>query len=215
MMLHFARGIDHAVRAQRDRTWRTDPFERIDGGVHELAGATLGIIGYGGIGRAIARRAGALDMHVVATRRTPARDDSAEILTGDDSLDRLLRMSDVVVLSVPATSQTRGLIGARELALMRSGAILINVARGSVIDERALEDAVHRGRLRAGLDVFATEPLGVESPLWQSSNVLITPHVSATSPRFWEREGELILDNVERYLGGREMRNSVDAVAGY
>ncbi|MGH7466081.1 MAG: NAD(P)-dependent oxidoreductase, partial [Longimicrobiales bacterium] len=121
-----------------------------------------------------------------------------------------------VVLSVPATPQTRGMIGDRELARMRSGAVLINVARGSVLDETALLDALRSGHLRgAGLDVFASEPLPPDSPLWQLPNVLITPHVSATTPRFWEREGELILDNVERYLAGRELRNVVDTAAGY
>lgn len=216
MMLHFARGLDHAVRAQEATEWRPDLYERSDNGVRELSGATLGIVGFGGIGREIARRARALDMNVAAVRRTPATDDLADIVTGDDSLGRLLEMSDFLVLCVPATKETRGLIGARDLARMRRGAVLINVARGSVLDEIALIESLARGHLRgAGLDVFATEPLPRESPLWTMSNVLITPHVSATSPRFWEREGELILENVRGYLAGADLVNVVDTAAGY
>jgi phosphoglycerate dehydrogenase-like enzyme len=215
MMLHFARGIDHAVRAQQQGRWVTDDFEGSDGSVRELAGATLGIVGYGGIGRALARRARALDMRVVALRRTGAQDDVAEMIAGDDALEQLLAISDFVVLTVPATPDTRGMIGARELARFRPGTVLINVARGSVVQEAALVDSLSSGHLRAGLDVFATEPLSAESPLWGMRNVLITPHVSATSPRYWEREGELIIDNLGRYLAGRELRNVVDTAAGY
>jgi phosphoglycerate dehydrogenase-like enzyme len=216
MMLHFARGLDHAVRAQQRADWRADRYETADSGVRELAGATLGIVGYGGIGHAIAQRARSLGMHVAALRRTPSDDESAEMISGPDSLGRLLEMSDVVVLCVPATAATRGMIGAPELERMRDDAVLINVARGSILDEAALIGALRGGRLRgAGLDVFATEPLPPDSPLWSMPNVLITPHVSATSPRYWEREGELILDNLGRYLDGRPLRNVVDTAAGY
>jgi len=125
-------------------------------------------------------------------------------------------MSDFVVLSVPATPVTRGMIGRDQLQRMRRSAVLVNVARGTVVDEIALIDALQQGRLRgAGLDVFATEPLPAESPLWRMPNVLITPHVSATTERYWEREGDLIIDNVERYVDGSELRNVVDKSAGY
>lgn len=216
MMLHFARGLDYAVRAQQRTEWRPEDYERSENGISELSGATLGIVGYGGIGREVARRARALDMRVAALRRTPAHDDSAEMVTGDDALGRLLGMSDVVVLSVPATPQTRGMIGRAELSRMRRGAVLINVARGSVVDEEALLEALRSGHLRgAGLDVFEHEPLAANSPFWTEPNVLITPHVSATSPRFWDRQAELILDNVRRYLAGRSLINTVDPAAGY
>jgi phosphoglycerate dehydrogenase-like enzyme len=128
----------------------------------------------------------------------------------------LLAESDVVVICVPSTPETRGMITERELTLMRTDAVLINVARGDVIDEAALVAALQSGHLRgAGLDVFTKEPLPPESPLWSLDNVLITPHVSATTTRFWEREGELILDNVRRYLAGTQLRNVVDVNAGY
>ena len=218
MMLHFARGLDIAVRAQQRREWRSDLYESRDGGVRELAGATLGIIGYGGIGRAVARRAHALGMNVIALRRSAATDDDpiADVRSGDDQLERLLRESDFLVVTVPSTAETRGMIGAPELAAMKPHAVIINVARGDVVGETALIEALRRCTLRgAGLDVFTHEPLAAESPLWDLPNVLITPHVSATSPRYWEREGELILDNLERYLTGRELRNVVDPAAGY
>lgn len=216
MMLHFARGLDHAVRAQHEGEWRPDIYERSDAGIRELSAATLGIVGYGGIGRAVARRAHAFGMRTAALRRTPAPDDIAEMVTGDDALGRLLEMSDFVVLSVPATTETRGMIGPSELSRMRRGAVLVNVARGSVVDEAALLDALRSGHLRgAALDVFETEPLPRESPFWQLPNVLITPHVSGTSTRFWEREAELILDNVQRYVDGQNLINVVDPAAGY
>jgi phosphoglycerate dehydrogenase-like enzyme len=225
MILHFARGIDFAVRAQQRAAWDLAPFEAVDSGIGELAGTTVGIIGFGGIGRAVARRAGALGMHVLASRRRePAAGDEGgdgsdggvKVLTGDDALDRILVAADVVVITLPSTPATRGMIGARELRLMRPGAVLVNVARGDIIDEPALIDALQHGRLRgAGLDVFATEPLPQDSPFWRLPNVLITPHVSATTPHFWERQATLIMDNLDRYLHGRPLRNVVDPEAGY
>jgi phosphoglycerate dehydrogenase-like enzyme len=222
MVLHFTRGFDHAVRARQRGAWDAEPFERATDGIGEIAGATVGIIGFGGVGRAVARRATALGMNVLAVRRNlsdpraDADSDKITILHGDGALDRVLSRSDVVVLTTPSTPQTRGMIGAAQIEALRRGAILINVARGDVIDEAALIEALRNGRLRgAGLDVFATEPLPPDSPLWHLPNVLITPHVSATTPRFWERQAELILDNLDRYLHGRPLRNIVDFAAGY
>jgi phosphoglycerate dehydrogenase-like enzyme len=230
MMLHFARGLDYAVAARRRGEWNPAPWERTDSGVRELSDATLGIIGYGGIGRALAARARALGMRVLATRRTPGTADQAggsaaassnevagvELLHGDDAVDRILAGSDFVVLAVPSTPRTRGLLDAARLARMRPDAVLVNVARGDVLDEAALIEALQARRIRgAALDVFSTEPLPDQSPLWQLDNVLVTPHVSATTPRFWEREAELILDNMQRYHAGAPLRNVVDLAAGY
>ena len=216
MILHFARGLDHAVRAQARSEWRSDLYEGTDSGVREIAGATLGIVGLGGIGRAVARRAHALGMDVIATRRSSSAVEDVTILRGENALGELLSKSDYVVLTVPATSQTHTLIGAAELGLMRRDAVLVNVARGTVVDESALITALQERRLRgAALDVFGREPLPPDNPLWTLDNVLITPHISATSPRYWEREGELMLDNLRRYLDGRELRNVVDVSAGY
>ena len=217
MILHFARGLDVAVRAQQRGEWGADSFES-GRWTREVDGATLGLVGLGGIGREVSRRALALGMRVVAVRRARAAGpDGVEIFSGDGALDTLLQRSDYVVLAAPATRETRAMIGARELGLMKTGAVLINVARGDLIaDEDALAAALSEGRLRgAGLDVFRDEPLPSSSPLWGLPNVLITPHVSATSSRFWERETRLILENVRRYLGGEELLNLVDKVRGY
>ena len=216
MMLHFARGVDHAVRAQAESNWDPTPWET-PGTAREIAGATLGIVGLGGLGREIATRALALGMRVLATRRSdrPAPD-GIELLRGDDALDTLLARSDFLVLTVPATRETRGMIGVAQLERMRPDAVLINVARGGLIDEDALATSLASGHLRgAALDVTAAEPLPANSPLWKLPNVLIMPHVSPTTTRFWEREEALITENVRRYLEGQELRNVVDKRAGY
>ena len=217
MILHFTRGIDFAVRSQAEGRWDSTPFEERIGAVSEIAGATLGIIGFGGIGQHVAQRAAALGMNVIALRRSnlpgPA---GVEMLTGADALERLLRQSDVVVVAVPATVRTRSLIGARELSMMKPGAVFVNASRGDVVDAAALVDALARNALRgAALDVFSSEPLAPASPLWRLPNALILPHVSATSPRFWLRQVDLMRDNIARYLAGRALRNVVDRERGY
>jgi phosphoglycerate dehydrogenase-like enzyme len=232
MMLHFARGLDVAVRAQAEGVWAAHRFEEEPGVAREVAGATVGIVGLGGIGREVARRARAVGMNVVAVRRRSAAETFAgsgagagagsmeggahEVLQGPGALAALLARSDYVLIAVPSTRETRGMIGAAELAAMRRDAVLINVARGDIVDEDALVEALRGGRLRgAALDVFREEPLPSASPLWRLPNVLITPHVSGTTDGFWPRETELITDNVGRYLGGRPLRNVVDRNAGY
>src|SRR5690606_36031279 len=135
---------------------------------------------------------------------------------GPEGLDCLLETSVYVVLAAPEAAQTRGLVGARERAKRERFAVLTNVGRGSLVDAAALEDAPAPGRLRgAGLDVFATVPLPAGHPLWSLPNVLITPHVSAYSHRFWEREVALLEENLARYLDGRPLLNLVDKQAGY
>jgi phosphoglycerate dehydrogenase-like enzyme len=217
MILHFARGLDVAVRAQHDARWDATAFAERPGLAREIAASTIGIVGLGGIGLEVARRAGALGMNVIATRRSgrpaPA---GMDLLTGPDALDRLFAASDYVVLALPSTSATRGIIGAERLAAMPAHAVLVNVSRGDVIDEETLVSALRSGAIRgAALDVFGVEPLPPESPLWRLPNVLITPHVSATTPRFWTREMDLIRDNITRYLAGRGLRNVVDKQLGY
>jgi D-2-hydroxyacid dehydrogenase (NADP+) len=218
MMLYFARGFDFAVRNQLRNAWDQSAFETTASPIVELAGRTVGILGYGGIGRDVARRAKALGMHVLATRRSNGNaDEFAQVVSADGpGLEQVLRASDVVVIALPATAETRGMIGIKELSWLKPDAVLINVARGNIIVETALIDALKAGRLRgAGLDVFEHEPLDAQSPLWQLDNVLLLPHVSATTPRFWEREAELIAENLGRYQRGQELLNTVDKTAGY
>ncbi|HEX6939990.1 MAG TPA: D-2-hydroxyacid dehydrogenase [Longimicrobiales bacterium] len=217
MILHFARGLDHAVRAQAAGRWDKRGFDAVDAPVREVAGSTVGIVGYGGIGREVAKRARAFGARVIALKRRPARPErDVEIVYGRDGLERILEESDYIVLSAPETPETQGLIDAAALARLRPHAVLVNVARGGLVDEDALVDALRGGRLRgAALDVFATEPLPETSPLWRLPNVLITPHVSAYTHRFWERECALLEANLARYLAGQPLLNVVDKRAGY
>ena len=219
MMLHFARGFDVAVRAQAAAEWNTTPFEAEPSIARELAGATLGIVGYGGIGRETARRAHALGMHVIASRRRASNDEvddgGTTILVGRAGHDRVIAEADYLLLSAPETEETRGLMNGPVFERMRRGAVLVNVSRGALVDEEALVRALRSTLRGAALDVFATEPLPPTSRLWRMPNVLITPHVSGFTARFWERETALLLDNLERYLKGRPLRNVVDLAAGY
>ena len=205
VLFFFARGLDFAARAQAERRWDKAPFDDPESPVGELGGATLGIVGLGGIGHEVARRAKALGMEVLALRHS-----------GGTPLDELLPRSDYLLLSLPETPETRGMIGAAELAELPTGAVLVNVGRGSVLDEVALVEALRSGHLRgAGLDVFAREPLPEDSALWTTPGVLILPHISGASPHFWTRQLDLIRDNLHRYLAGRPLRNVVDKAAGY
>ena len=212
------RGFHEMVAAQREERWSSTRFT--DGVIRtrEFSGARIGIVGLGGIGTAVARRCAALGMRVRAIRRRsglplPRGVDWAG-RPGD--LHKLARWSDALVVSAPLTGETRHLVGAGTLAALREGAFLVNASRGAVVDEAALLARLDRGAL-AGcvLDVFGQEPLPAGHPLWRHPRVLVSPHVSAVSDRFWEREAELIVDNVRRYKAGRRLRNLVDSKAGY
>ena len=214
-ILHFARGLDHAVRSQAEGRWDKSAFDAADAPVRELSSSTVGVVGLGGIGREVAWRARSLGARVLGTRRTPEPMDGVEVLEAD-RLDRLLAESDYVVLTVPETDETTGLMDADALDRMGEGAVLINVSRGGLVDHDALIDALEAGRLRgAALDVFSTEPLPDGHPLWTAPRTLLTPHTSAYTHRFWEREAELLLDNLRRYRTGEPLRNVVDKVVGY
>jgi glyoxylate reductase len=164
----------------------------------EVAGSTLGIVGLGRIGAAVARRAQGFDMQVVAVR---SRDTS-------DALDSLLRTADVVTLHVPSTQETRGLIDARRLALMRDGTALINTARGEIVDEDALVRELVSGRLQAGLDVFAHEP-NVPQELLGLDNVVLTPHLGSATVRTREAMTRLVVDNVLAFERGEPLPTRV------
>jgi len=224
MLLHFFRGLDLAAQGQREGRWHSAPFYRSDTPVRELGGATVGIVGYGGIGREVGTRVRALGASVIGLRRRPSPEsppDGVEILHGlgegrNEALGTLLERSDAVVVTAPETPETRGMLGREALARLRPGAVLVNVARGSLVDEEALVEALRSGHLRgAGLDVFRAEPLPADSPLWSLPNVVITPHVSGVSRGFWRREVDLILDNLARWRRGEPLRNEVDRDAGY
>lgn len=226
-MLYFARGFDIAMRAKYEHVWRYEPLAGRTSPLRELASSTVGIIGFGGIGSAVGRKAKALGMRVIALRRNPEVDMDADGTTpgpgvpadetlGPGELPRLLDAADYVVISAPETRETTNLIGPAELARMRPGSVLINLSRGAIVDEDALVDALRSGRLRgAALDVFRREPLPHDSPLWGMEHVLLTPHTGSITPAFWERETSLILENVRRYLAGEPLENAVNKSGGY
>lgn len=238
MVLHFGRGLDFAVRAQARGVWSTDAWYVAGAPLRELSRMTVGLLGYGGIGREVARRVGSLGARVLALKRTaPGSADAdlepvagggslaerIELLHGADGLDRLLAESDVLVLCAPETDATRGILDAEALARMKYGALVVNVGRGKLVVMDDLVAELRRGRLRgAGLDVFPEEPLPAGHPLWELPNVLLTPHVSAVSHAFWDRETELILHNLrclaegaDPWAEGTRWRNVVDKEAGY
>jgi phosphoglycerate dehydrogenase-like enzyme len=213
VLLMLARDAPRLLRSQQQRHWDRGVAAR------EISGMTLAIVGMGAIGGAVARRARALGLRVLALRRSVSQrgaDDLADEVYPPHDLLHVLARSDAVVLATPLTPETRGLIGAAELAAMRPGSFLINIARGAVVDEPALIAALQSGQIGgAALDVFAQEPLPTDSPLWGMENVIITPHSATRSDRANERMSALVCENLRRYLAGEPLRNLVDLGRGY
>ena len=218
-VLHFLRGLDIAIDQQRRTEWNKTPFVRVESVLREMDTVRALIVGVGGLGGAAAERLSALGARCTGVRRRVALGPPAgfERVVSLDDFDAELPKHDVVVLAAPLTSQTASLLTAERLDLLPSNAIIVNVARGAMVDEAALAKRLLDGRLRgAALDVFREEPLTPTSPLWTIPQVLLTPHVSPVSPgRFWPRQLDLFLDNWRRYSRGEPLRNVVDKHAGY
>jgi phosphoglycerate dehydrogenase-like enzyme len=218
-VLHFLRGLDFAIDQQRRTEWNKTPFVRLDSVLREMDTVHALIIGVGGLGGATAQRLTALGATCTGVRRRVALGAPPGFarVIGLDQIDDELPSHDVVVLAAPLTEGTNGLLTAARLDLLPRSAIVVNVARGAMLDDDALIERLRDGRLRgAVLDVFRSEPLASTSPLWQVPQVLLTPHVSPVSPgRFWPRQLDLFLDNWRRYLSGEPLRNVVDKHAGY
>lgn len=212
MVLAVSRRLPQLLELQRERTWQ--PLEG-----RELRDLTIGIVGLGSMGREVATLTAALGARVVATRRRAEGEEAptgVEILGGSDTLPALLAAADFVVLALPLTAETESLIGSDEIAAMRSGAWLVNVSRGRIVDEAALLRALREGRLGgAVLDAFRDEPLPPTSPFWAMPNVVVTPHTSWSSDRVLDRSIELFCENLGRYRRGELLANRVDADAGY
>jgi phosphoglycerate dehydrogenase-like enzyme len=219
-MLMFVRQMPFHFRMQREGRWERKPWGQWSEGGGELDGQTLGIVGLGRIGEALTQRARACGMRVIAVKRNPqARYDAAvmpDALYGPEELPRLLEESDHVCIAAPYTPDTHRLIDATMLARMRPSAYLYNIARGKIIDEAALIDALRNGRLAgAGLDVFETEPLPADSPLWTLENVLVTPHVSGITPHYFTRAADIFAQNLRRYLNAEPLLNLYNPQRGY
>ena len=217
LMLALARNFPDSVRQQDRAQWAQQAIWDLPQHLTELNGRLLLIVGFGSIGQELARRAKSFDMRVWGVSRSgEGASPLAEKIVPVAKLAATLPKADFVVIAAPETSETRHLIGLGEIALMKPGARLINVARGSLLDEAALLRALESGRLAgAALDVTATEPLPPESPLWKAPNLLITPHTSAISDRLWERETSLLMEQLDRWFDGRELLNRVDFSRGY
>ena len=214
-ILMFSKKQHQLIAERREKLWSNDFYNQT-----ELNGKTVGVVGLGAIGGDVARLCKAFGMTVLATRRSVT---SRQFNVGDvdevipaSELDDLLKWSDYIALCVPGTPGTRQLIGERELDLIGPSSFLINVARGSVIDEPALTKAVKDGRIAgAGLDVFAKEPLSQDSELWDLDNVIFASHKTGDVMGYDDRIADLFTRNVERYIKGEELINLVDKKAGY
>jgi phosphoglycerate dehydrogenase-like enzyme len=189
-------------------------FEPLD-----LAGRTLGIVGYGDIGRAVAERAHRLGMKLLALRRRPAlsgADPWVDETLPAGELVALMRRADDVVVATPLTADTRGFVGEAAIGAMKPGGVLVNVGRGPVVDEAALARALSERKIRgAALDVFETEPLPPGSPLWGLDNLLLSPHCADNTPGWLEAAMRAFLGNLERFRRGERLLNVVDKRLGY
>jgi phosphoglycerate dehydrogenase-like enzyme len=229
-ILTWTRQFPEMFDLQRKSEWPSDRWTRYPPA--ELRGATLGIVGYGSIGREVGRLAKAFGMKVLAVkRRTQVRQELGsfaipvlgdpwgtlpDALYGPEQLGQMLAQCDYVVLAVPLTPQTRGMIGEAELRAMKPTAYLVNIARGEVCDEAALIRALREKWIAgAGLDVFTQEPLPKSSPLWTLPNVILTPHISGFSPNYEQRAVDIFCQNLRRYLAGEALLNVVDKTTGY
>jgi phosphoglycerate dehydrogenase-like enzyme len=217
LILAMARNFPDSVRYQDQSKWSVQDLWDKPQHLTEINGSVLLIVGYGSIGRELARRAKAFDMRVWGVTRSGKGDSThAEEILPVSQLNEALPHADYVVISAPETSETKHLIGAGQIARMKRGARLINVARGSLLDETALMSALESGALGgAALDVTTTEPLPAQSPLWRAPNLFITPHTSAISERLWLRETELFLKLLDEWFGGKQLSNRVDFSRGY
>ena len=216
MILSFAKGLVPSWACKRRKKWcqleimreRFEPQEKL-----------LGIVGYGTIGESLARKAKAFGMKVMATKNRVKRGEklkNVDRLLPSNRFREFLCAADFVVLAVPLTKETYHMIGRKELACMKESAILINVARGGVIDEKALVDALAKKKIAgAGLDVFEEEPLSPKSKLWDMDNVILTPHVGGSRQDYYQRVGEIFRINLNRYLSGKQLLNLYDKKLGY
>jgi len=215
-ILHFSKHLDDFRKFRESKQW--SQWE-LAAKITLLHNKTIGIVGLGAIGKQIARKAQAFDMQVIATKYSVRPEDQyafVDMLLSQKKLPTLLRESDFVVLTVPLTSQTKGLITTRSFNQMKSSAYLINIARGVIVDETALVNALRQKKIAgAALDVFSEEPLPINSPLFQLDNVLLSPHISGNFPEYIEWASRDFGQNLNRYLTGERLKNIVNKERGY
>jgi phosphoglycerate dehydrogenase-like enzyme len=218
LVLALAKNLPQAMLFQARHEWGQEEVWNSSPRPREIAGATLGLIGLGSIGSHTARHATALGMRVIGMRENPEKpkpEGVAEVFPVSQ-INAFLAQSDYVALTVPVTPATTGLMNAGRFAQMKPDACLINVGRGPLVDESALLTVLKERRIGgAALDVFEQEPLPKESPLWDLDNLLITPHTAGLTEKLWDRQYDLISENLRRYLGHRPLIAVVDKVKGY
>lgn len=215
-MLAFSRQFPTYWAEQEACRWNRSAATRMS----ELSGQTLGIVGLGHIGEAVAQRAHAFGMRILGAERAPrGRSEQPGIIDSivpAGALGDMVGECDHICISVPHTQQTHRLFDGPMIARCKRGAYLYNIARGGIVDEAALADAIRSGHIAgAGLDVFETEPLPAESPLWSLPGVLITPHVAGVTPHYFARASELFARSLEDFLDGRQLPNRYDPDRGY
>lgn len=229
LMLALGHHLPEMVADQSRNQWATQRSQRYV--PKELLNSTVGIIGYGSVGQRLARLLQSFGVTVLASKRDLLKAESTDYQVdgqGDPAADlprrlypgkalrSLLKECDYVVVTVPLTQETRGMLGAKQLSAMKPSAILVDVSRGGVVDQEALIHALEKGQFAAaGLDVFAEEPLPADSRLWDLPNVLISPHVAGLSPHYVERAFTLFKENLRRYVDGEELLNKIDLERGY
>lgn len=229
LMLAIGHHLPEMIVDQGRNQWASQRSQRYV--PKELLNSTVGIIGYGSVGQRLARLLQSFGVTILASKRDLLKTESAGYQAdgqGDPAADlprrlypgkalrSLLKECDFVVVTVPLTPETRGMLGAHQLAAMKPSAALVDVSRGGVVDQDALIHALEKGQLAAAaLDVFAEEPLPADSPLWEMPNVLISPHVAGLSPRYIERAFSLFKENLRRYIAGEELINKIDLRRGY
>jgi D-3-phosphoglycerate dehydrogenase len=214
MLLTHTRGLSRFAELQRDHQWAG--WQQLTG-LQALKDMTMGIVGFGNIGRAIARRAHGFEMHVLAAdiETVPPGEGVAEVWPLA-RLNELCAASDVLVIAAPITPSSRGLVGPEQIRKLKRGSYLLSMSRGGIVDEPALIDALEEGHLAgAGLDVTATEPLPRGDPLWTASNLIVTPHTSAVSALTFELNWKILSENLGRFVRGEALTNLVDKRRGY
>jgi len=215
MIFAFTRQIKYFVADQKDHKWRGTGSRA---NMCELTGSTMGIVGLGTVGRAIAKRAAAFDMNIIAVDLLPSnKPDHVSELWGLDKLNDMMAASDYVVVTVPYTPETDNMIGAEQLVSIKDGALLIGISRGHIIDEEAMVAALKSGKLSAAaLDVFAQEPLPEDSELWDIENLLITPHAAGGTQLERQHILDIFYENIGRFVRGElPLRNQIDKVRGF
>lgn len=213
LLLSLQRQIAQFVQDQRDHVWKRPGFAD---SMQELYGRTMVIVGMGNIGTAIAKRALAFEMTVIGVDRDPTGGPTGVTVRPVEDLDETLGIADVVIVAAPYTAATHQLLDARRLGLLPERAVVIVVSRGGIVDEAALADRLRNGTLAgAGLDVFATEPIPADSPLWDTPRLIVTPHCSGGSNQTRNRVMDITIENIRRFVAREPLLNVCDKRAGF